>query len=326
MRLKSVSLIIGVLAFGFSTPAKSAEQANFYMSLSLPALDTPIVALTPPATATESSSVVLASAAQTFDSPAPANVQESAIIRQAPRFPIMTQEDLARVQAQDRARAERNRPRPRPVNIVPQVEEPIAIITAPQEDVVIEDSAPIIIGARPEIIYTDIEKEAPLPAPIAPIVADVETIEAIEEDITPAPAPVAERAEEPRGAIELFAVEETVDTVAEPLAPVETRTSVSVPNRIVFARNSTNLTDNDRRQIDAIINSFDNPQVNRIGILSYNYDDGNDSFRKKRQSLNRAVEVRSYLLSKGFKNFSIKVVNTTDDSSKEGVVEIEELR
>ena len=50
------------------------------------------------------------------------------------------------------------------------------------------------------------------------------------------------------------------------------------------------------------------------------------SFKKKRQSLDRAIAVRSYLLSKNYKNFSIKVVNVTDDDSKKNLVEIEEIK
>ena len=60
--------------------------------------------------------------------------------------------------------------------------------------------------------------------------------------------------------------------------------------------------------------------------MAYNYDNGEDVFRKKRQSLNRAIEIRSYLLGKGYKNFSIKVINITDDPAKGNVVEIDELK
>ena len=63
-----------------------------------------------------------------------------------------------------------------------------------------------------------------------------------------------------------------------------------------------------------------------IAINSYNYDDGNDVFTKKRLSLRRIVAVRSYLLGKGYKNFMPKVINLTDDASKADVVELEEVK
>ena len=63
-----------------------------------------------------------------------------------------------------------------------------------------------------------------------------------------------------------------------------------------------------------------------IAINSYNYDDGNDVFTKKRLSLRRIVAVRSYLLGKGYKTFMPKVINLTDDASKADVVELEEVK
>lgn len=69
-----------------------------------------------------------------------------------------------------------------------------------------------------------------------------------------------------------------------------------------------------------------NAGANKIAIMAYNYDNGQDVFRKKRQSLNRADEIRSYLLAKGYKNFSIKVINITDDAARGNVVEIDEIK
>ena len=48
-------------------------------------------------------------------------------------------------------------------------------------------------------------------------------------------------------------------------------------------------------------------------------------FRKKRMSLNRAVEIRSYLLGKGYKNFSIKVINV-NEADKNNLVTVVELK
>lgn len=97
-------------------------------------------------------------------------------------------------------------------------------------------------------------------------------------------------------------------------------------SKLLFADGADVLTEEHKAQIDAIIASFENALVNKIAIYSYNLDDGIDAFKKKRLSLNRAVEVRSYLLPKGFKNFSIKVVNVDASSGKANMVELEELK
>lgn len=97
------------------------------------------------------------------------------------------------------------------------------------------------------------------------------------------------------------------------------------PNGILFADDADELNAEQQARIDAIVGAFKNEKTNKIAIYSYNLDDGADSFRKKRTSLNRAIEVRSYLLKKGFKNFSIKVVNVGGDSKKINMVELEEI-
>ena len=95
---------------------------------------------------------------------------------------------------------------------------------------------------------------------------------------------------------------------------------------LVFAPDSDEVTDELQKQIDQIIASFTDATNNKIAIYSYNLDDGVDTFKKKRISLNRAVAVRSYLLPKGYKNFSIKVINIDGSSDKVNTVELEELK
>lgn len=97
-------------------------------------------------------------------------------------------------------------------------------------------------------------------------------------------------------------------------------------SEIFFTPESDELTNASKAEIDNIINAFENAKENKIAIYSFNLDDGNDSFRKKRISLNRAIAVRSYLLGKGYKNFSIKVVNLDEANGKENSVRIEELK
>ena len=94
---------------------------------------------------------------------------------------------------------------------------------------------------------------------------------------------------------------------------------------IRFASGVDELNDEQRTKIDTIIAGYQNAPQNKIAIYSYNFDDGVDSFKKKRTSLNRAVEIRSYLLKKGYKNFSIKVININNASDKKNLVELQEI-
>lgn len=96
-------------------------------------------------------------------------------------------------------------------------------------------------------------------------------------------------------------------------------------NAIVFAEDVDELSEEQMQEIDNIVSAYKNEKNNKVAIYSYNVDNGVDSFRKKRVSLNRAIEIRSYLLKKGFKNFSIKVVNIAEDSPKINMVEISEI-
>ena len=100
----------------------------------------------------------------------------------------------------------------------------------------------------------------------------------------------------------------------------------SVLESITFTGEAVELTDAQKAQVDKAIASFKDISQNKIAIYSYNLDDGVDSFKKKRLSLNRALEVRSYLMQKGHKNFSIKVLNVDSSSDKVNTVEIEELQ
>ena len=94
---------------------------------------------------------------------------------------------------------------------------------------------------------------------------------------------------------------------------------------IVFADGVYELSTEQMSKIDDIIGHFGDLTTNKIAIYSYNIDDGVDTFKKKRISLNRAIEIRSYLLKQGYKNFSIKVINTDTNSDKANMVELEEI-
>lgn len=51
--------------------------------------------------------------------------------------------------------------------------------------------------------------------------------------------------------------------------------------RDCFAEGSSELDELSKKKIDAIIASFDNAGANKIAIMAYNYDNGQDVFRKK---------------------------------------------
>jgi len=94
---------------------------------------------------------------------------------------------------------------------------------------------------------------------------------------------------------------------------------------ISFAANSSDLSGDAKSRLEQALKTFDVNRKNKISIKAYNYDNGTDSFLKKRVSLTRATEVRSFFLNQGFKNFSIKVINTTLNDEKKDTVEVEEL-
>lgn len=120
--------------------------------------------------------------------------------------------------------------------------------------------------------------------------------------------------------------ENAVISKPELLIPVAPDSIKATDKQVFFNADSAELSNEQKLQIDRLVKSFADPHRNKIAIYSYNFDNGEDVFRKKRMSLNRAVEIRSYLLGQGYKNFSIKVINVTDEADKQNLVEIEELK
>lgn len=109
-----------------------------------------------------------------------------------------------------------------------------------------------------------------------------------------------------------------------PSAPAQP--AVTVSSVLTFTDDADELTPAQQQQIDAIIGGFVDASKNKIAITSYNVEGGEDVFRRKRISLNRATGVRSYLLGKGYKNYSIKIVNVAADDNRANSVEIVELQ
>ena len=218
---------------------------------------------------------------------------------------------------------------PQPVQITDTAanREVIAEVASPEKtsEVSVQkpaDDMPFQTEAMPAVV------ENPLPAVVAPV----------KNEELPALEPVHENAMEAVVPAETKTPDEVKENVAENVSPAEEapiqplisdyqepKLPVS-ENSILFEEGLDELNDTQKQQVDEIIRKFENPEKNKIMILSYNYEDGKDSFKKKRISLNRAIEVRSYLLGKGYKNFSIKVINISGDAEKRNLVEIEELK
>ncbi len=96
-------------------------------------------------------------------------------------------------------------------------------------------------------------------------------------------------------------------------------------NVLKFSEDEDEVTPAMGKQINSIVKNFRNMEKSKIAIYAYNLEDGTDSFKRKRISLNRAIAVRTYLLKQGYKNFSIKVININAGSDKVNTVELEEI-
>lgn len=195
---------------------------------------------------------------------------------------------------------------------------PVAPVAVVEEPVVENENPPLIepMNAIRELPEAKVEEEKALltPVPAAESVFDQ----------------TSERTEEVSSSV---AVEE--EKTPQPLIPADIENSASAgsvsglavgDNDILFAEDSDVLDEASQRKLDAIVAGFENPTVNKIAINAYNLDDGVDVFRKKRLNLYRAIAVRSYLLNKGYKNFSLKVITITEDAGKKNRVMVEELK
>ena len=105
----------------------------------------------------------------------------------------------------------------------------------------------------------------------------------------------------------------------QPLIPVAEEEPVA--DVIAFAGGVFELSAENTARLAAVADGFKRPGESKILIYAYNFNDGGNDFKNKRLSLNRAVEIRSYLMTRGYKNFGIKIVNT-DNRGKQNTVEV----
>lgn len=221
------------------------------------------------------------------------------------------------------------------------VVQPAAPVTEPevkaQPVAEVEPVVPAAPAAKtePAVVLTEAEPAKPSAEPQSENKAKPVDDEVVVVDVEPLANPVKVVDVEPvsPAKAQLSAEEKTTDPAAKTEAPsadnqpqAAAEVKKPAPGRFAFDAEVSDLNDAQKAQLDNLVNGFENPAVNKIAILAFNLDDGVDTFKKKRLSLNRAIEIRSYLLQKGYKNFSIKVINVDAASDKVNTVEVEELK
>ena len=235
-----------------------------------------------------------------------------------------------------------------PVKMKPQPEENLSVANEQPKEVVISPKEEI----KEEVVVVDVEPISPKvnePAKVIEIKPSSEVKVEIKPQVKPEDALLPQPEEKVEAATQEPLKDDTVssesnlvpqadeqapdvseDTVKPALLVDEKILSeptmaVDATSVIKFAPGIDTLSPEQMSQIKAVVAGFKDTEKNKIAIYSYNQDDGVDSFKKKRISLNRAIEVRSYLIKQGYKNFSIKVVNINSGSDKTDTVELKEI-
>lgn len=165
-------------------------------------------------------------------------------------------------------------------------------------------------------------------AKVEPAKTEVSVPAAEETAKAPEKAAAVQEAENVPAAETAPAAEPEEKKEIKPLLPVGDKTPAAAEagRQIFFADDSFEISPENADKIISLIETFEDPRKHKIAIYAYNYDNGENTFKKKKLSLDRATEIRSLLLNKGYKNFSIKVINITDNPEKRNLVEIEEIK
>ncbi len=184
---------------------------------------------------------------------------------------------------------------------------------------------------KPEVVAPEVKVEAPKPEVVAPEVkVEAQKPEVVAPEVkveAPKPEVVAPEVKVEASKPEVVAPEVKIETpkrevvISQPQANQASQTGI-----ITFASDQSDLNDAQKKIIDDTLASFQNPKVNKMSIISYSISGGENVFQNKRISLNRAVNTRSYLLEKGYKNFSIKIINVEADDDRINTVSLSELK
>lgn len=240
-----------------------------------------------------------------------------------------------KVEVVEKAPAEQ--PKSEPAASVVQPAAPAPVTEPEVKAQPVAEVEPVVPAAKtePAVVLTEAEPAKPSAEPQSENKAKPVDDEVVVVDVEPLANPVKVVDVEPvsPAKAQLFAEEKTTEPAAKTEAPsadnqpqAAAEVKKPAPGRFAFDAEVSDLNDAQKAQLDNLVNGFENPAVNKIAILAFNLDDGVDTFKKKRLSLNRAIEIRSYLLQKGYKNFSIKVINVDAASDKVNTVEVEELK
>ena len=262
----------------------------------------------------------------------------SPVIHTEPLFPVVTARQAAEEKAKPSKKAIRKKAKPAAAKPVvkkekakPEVKVEV-VEKAPAEQPKSEPAASVV---QPAVVLTEAEPAKPSAEPQSENKAKPVDDEVVVVDVEPLANPVKVVDVEPVSPAKAqpTAEEKTTEPAAKTEAPsadnqpqAAAEVKKPAPGRFAFDAEVSDLNDAQKAQLDNLVNGFENPAVNKIAILAFNLDDGVDTFKKKRLSLNRAIEIRSYLLQKGYKNFSIKVINVDAASDKVNTVEVEELK
>ncbi len=193
----------------------------------------------------------------------------------------------------------------------------------PKPAAVVKETAVDSLPARlPE---PAVEKTVPAVLPVAaavtePVLQKVPEMAVTEERPDVAAVPVQEN-KQPVAADLLSAPQEKAPEVLEPLIPVGEPEIAA--DTIVFMSGRSDLSSENLEKLAELADGFQKPGSNKIIISAFNYDDGENSFKSKRLNLNRAVAVRSYLMTRGYTNFSIRIINT-DNHLRKNTAEVTE--
>lgn len=120
-----------------------------------------------------------------------------------------------------------------------------------------------------------------------------------------------------------------VSVETSPVEPIKPMKMLEVKkllsNHIYFGEEEAELTDEQKSKISQIMLSFKNKKI-RLTIFSYTLNSDEDVHKRRLKSVTRAGEVRKYLISLGYKNSGMKIVNVDEDSGKVNTVEIVEVK
>jgi len=213
-----------------------------------------------------------------------------------------------------------------PVKVEVKTEEPKPVVEAAPTVAVVAEAVPAAAepqtaapAENPASLQTDAVQSAVVAS--VPVVNEIRPVTEDEHIVVVDVEPVSSEQPAPAVVENQPQVKETAEPVAD-----QTAAAPKVSNILVFDDDVSDLTEAQKQQLEAIVSSFENPGQNKIAIFAYNLNDGVDTFKRKRLSLNRAVDVRSFLLQKGYKNFSIKVINIDSGSDKINSVEVVEMK